>query len=475
MNWLRQRERCSRHARLGGALLLGLCLIINNNAAAGDETVSRLQLDPVGEPDPPLKYQLLPAFEDQIPGNAVVWYGKVFAEQQALLNKAELWNNMDENLSVPLEDLPPIPYISGPGRGSLFHYLEKGARSQSCDWQLPVREEPYYSVLLPEIQRARRHADLLALRSRYEVARQDYTGAIRSLQSGFALARNVSQGETIVCSVVGSSIHRLMMQRVLEMVQQPGAPNLYWALSSLPDPPVDFRPGLQAELDALKLSFPVFLQLGRDDDAGTDWTEQLREFWGEAERMSSRSIERFGPLELLVMRNYPIAKRRMIEDGLDQDTVESMPVARVVLQQSFREYQRRLQKRHRWAHVRYPQAIPELDKEQQAQSNSREILPLSQIFNSNYRAIVTSKTRNRFQLDLARTIEAIRLHAAAHGGQLPNTLADITVVPVPDDPFTGKPFLYELTGEAAVLQTSENHPEPKRYEIEIKPEANPND
>jgi len=39
-----------------------------------------------------------------------------------------------------------------------------------------------------------------------------------------------------------------------------------------------------------------------------------------------------------------------------------------------------------------------------------------------------------------RVVEAIRLHAASHDGKLPEELNQVTEVPVPDDPATGKPF-----------------------------------
>ena len=55
------------------------------------------------------------------------------------------------------------------------------------------------------------------------------------------------------------------------------------------------------------------------------------------------------------------------------------------------------------------------------------------------------------QVAILRAIEAIRLYAAAHDGQLPETLDQITEVPVPEDPATGKPFLYRRAGAAAIL------------------------
>ena len=43
------------------------------------------------------------------------------------------------------------------------------------------------------------------------------------------------------------------------------------------------------------------------------------------------------------------------------------------------------------------------------------------------------------------------MFAAAHGGALPAKLADVAV-PLPDDPFTGKPVRYEVTGKKAHIR-----------------------
>jgi hypothetical protein len=55
------------------------------------------------------------------------------------------------------------------------------------------------------------------------------------------------------------------------------------------------------------------------------------------------------------------------------------------------------------------------------------------------------------RIALLRHIEALRLHAAQHNGKLPAKLADVTV-PLPVDPFTGKPFRYEVVGNTAHLR-----------------------
>jgi hypothetical protein len=48
-------------------------------------------------------------------------------------------------------------------------------------------------------------------------------------------------------------------------------------------------------------------------------------------------------------------------------------------------------------------------------------------------------------------VEAVRLYAAGHDGKLPAALADIGDVPIPPDPVTGKPFVYEVKDGKARL------------------------
>ena len=52
-----------------------------------------------------------------------------------------------------------------------------------------------------------------------------------------------------------------------------------------------------------------------------------------------------------------------------------------------------------------------------------------------------------------RVVEAIRMHAAVNG-KLPATLAEVSIVPVPNDPLTAQPFQYSLNGGTATSQSA---------------------
>jgi hypothetical protein len=64
-----------------------------------------------------------------------------------------------------------------------------------------------------------------------------------------------------------------------------------------------------------------------------------------------------------------------------------------------------------------------------------------------------------------RLLEALRIYGANHHGELPHQLADVTEVPVPDDPITGAAFGYRREGEKAFLEGPMFRDVPLNYEI----------
>ncbi len=82
---------------------------------------------------------------------------------------------------------------------------------------------------------------------------------------------------------------------------------------------------------------------------------------------------------------------------------------------------------------------------------TREILPLSsQLLPATFAARLAA-VRVRNQIAGLRTLEAIRMHAAANGGKLPQQLADISNVPVPISPASGEPLDYRTEDGRAIL------------------------
>ena len=73
-----------------------------------------------------------------------------------------------------------------------------------------------------------------------------------------------------------------------------------------------------------------------------------------------------------------------------------------------------------------------------------------------------AQARIEQRIALLRCIETIRMHAADHDGKPPEKL-DALAVPLPVDPFMGKPFGYRVEG--AIVKLSGTG---KQYEIRLK-------
>jgi hypothetical protein len=69
------------------------------------------------------------------------------------------------------------------------------------------------------------------------------------------------------------------------------------------------------------------------------------------------------------------------------------------------------------------------------------------------RASFNARLRAQREINLLRAIEALRMYAAEHD-RWPDRLEEVTIVPVPNDPYTGKPFDYSPGPTIAMLSTS---------------------
>ena len=109
--------------------------------------------------------------------------------------------------------------------------------------------------------------------------------------------------------------------------------------------------------------------------------------------------------------------------------------------------------------------------------NAKQVAPtepaLLEIFLASYRRVRRAQGRLEQRISLLRHVEALRMYAAEHDGKLPEKLADIAL-PLPVDPFTGKPFRYAKDGETAHLRGSPPSGEERtpaynlHYEITIR-------
>lgn len=410
---------------------------------------TRLKLAPMAAPLPAMKYELLPKAIDRRPGNGAVHYGKVKSEQNAFFSSLDINTKITMAQEKPLGEIKDLDFLIN--LGQIYGSLQRGARCQNVDWQLPLRDQFFAGILLPEVQESRQFARILQGRARVQLARGDFDGAIDTLQTAMGLARHVGQGETLINGLVGLAMAQMSLSTVQEWVAQPGAPNLYWALAILPSPLIDLRPGLESEQFSLYWTEPEWLQPEKMEGDEHFWRSELNRLWDHIKGVSEGRLDD-NVLTASVIRGYPSAKLRLVQRGFNPDEVEKMPVARAILLDVLHQYNCNRDAEH----VRAMQALRDLTElpPKQGTTEHVESLPISQqISVASYSSIVASAKRVERQVAVLQVVEALRMHAAKTG-KLPTQLSEIKLVHVPGDPSTGKPFEYEYKEDHALISSS---------------------
>ena len=144
------------------------------------------------------------------------------------------------------------------------------------------------------------------------------------------------------------------------------------------------------------------------------------------------------------------AIRRLVKHGLPEERMLRFPADQVLLLDEKREYEVRRDELMKLMNLPIWQVqllATDVEKATEPPAIFAEIL-VAGVY-----AVRKSQARLDQRIALLRHIEALRLHAAQHDGALPATLSEIGV-PLPHDPYTGKPFRYEYTGTTAHLRGS---------------------
>jgi hypothetical protein len=387
------------------------------------EMLIRLSVQPAAAPRPALRYLLLPEIAELEPGNPVAGYLRVL---------------LDQDFSTQEETFGP----------AALRQVDRAARLDKPDWQLlPKLKTDGISLLLPDLQKMRALAAALQSRFREEVAQHRYDDALTTAKTMFALARHTGEHPTLIGSLVGIAIAYITIAPLEELLEQPGVPNLYWALTDLPAPLVSIQSGLagerilmRGELRDLKDKEPMTeAQIAKV----MEHIEMIRKFEPDRSRTTTKQwvlVRARDPQKLEAARN------RLVDAGHSAETLAKFPAQQVILLDELREFEVRRDNASKVA------KLPAWQYEQWMAKHPAPKEPslLSAFEIANFK-VHLAQARLEQRIALLRHVEAIRMFAAEHDGRLPSTLDDIEV-PLPIDPMTGKPFKYAKDGEVAHLR-----------------------
>ena len=466
---------------------LSLCA----QAPAEPPKTVKITLHPMAAPRPVLKYQLLPHFLDRRPGNAAVLWNRIPAERTAffteLYKEGGDWDKFEAWMQIPLGD-PREKQLRSKidrtlGDSQLFRDMDRAARFESCDWQFPIREGNPIAMLIPEVQQTRTFSRLLAAKARLEIAEGRYGQAVETMQTCFSLARHVAKGQTLVNGLVGIAIAGNMTNQIEQWVQRPDAPNLYWALTTLPRPLVDLGPAFEAESSFFDLQFPGLRDLETKDADAEQWRALLEKTvagWMEIVPMTGGNGAVFPAHRTMItafaVQAYPVARQYLIDHGRSAAEVDAMPVAKAVLLCAVETFHVLADEEFKLMLLPYQEAEPFFDGIDRELKKTRgelsEVIPFATLLLPALKAAKSSEARMGLIVARLRIFEALRIYAAGHDGKLPDRLDEITELPIPRNPFDDLPFDYHRDGNHAVLDCRHGPPGmPWRYEITMQPKG----
>jgi hypothetical protein len=476
-----------------GAVLTASSVALAADAAAKNESpakaepakpqieVIQVTIHPAAAPRPALKYHLLPTFAERTPGDAMPLYAKVLvvhmegwqrACDQSLHDKelSSDLDNIEKWMQMPLDELPrdrAEKLLASLGKSTRSE-LDLAVRREHCNWDSPLWQGHFYEVLLPETQQFRNLARRVALQTRLQIGDKHYADAIASLQTGYGMARQVANQPFLVSNLVAAAVTQKMNHQLLTLCQQPGMPNLYWSIAELPSPWIDRSIAIGPEYDGLYLQWPELQAVRTAQYAPDQWNLVLRKCVSELVRFEADPVkaeksekEHLARIENILAKaldqtSVARAKAAMLTAGYSQKQLDAMPPAQVAMLYSLDTHDAIRDDLYKWWHLPYPQALEGMAKagHKIPEAARDELIPFTDLLPAITSALHAFGYTDR-QLAAIQCIEALRMYAAAHNGELPVTLDDIKEVPIPLNPITGKPFPYHLEGKTAVLDADD--------------------
>ena len=346
------------------ALILVLPLVCRaDDKPEPTETVIQVTVQPAPAPKPALRYQLLPELQEMNPGNAAQAYLQCFMEQNNFFYRKDAVENREKWQTMPLKDLPMKELREfGYGKGSgPLRRADYAARLDKVDWQMLLKEKKEgIKLLLPELQPLRTLGSALKVRFRVEVAERRFDDALVTAKTLFALARHLEEHPTLISELVGIAIAYMAIGPLDEMIQQPGCPNLFWALTDLPKPLISTRSGCQGERILLADLFALL------DDRAPMTEAQLKEAVERVQEVlidirdpdAKKGVDEWRGGRLKDESYVAGARKRLIEFGLPAEGVKQFPPLQALLLDDKITYQLRRDEGQKAMSLPYWQAEP---------------------------------------------------------------------------------------------------------------------
>jgi hypothetical protein len=426
------------------------------------------------EPVPAFRYRFWPAKPSLKPGSAQMHFYRAVMSYQSLTHP-----NQDQIMQLhalsgrELEEISAeeaAPWVNR--LKTVFDELELMANSESFDWDFRFRDKQgkdIWMTQLEEVQQARSLARLLHLKIVVHIAKGEHDAAVNTIQTGFRLASFVGQGESLIQTLVGMAIEQTMYHAVDYAIHAPGFPNMYWALRTLPPQLSDVESAIETELEMSMRTPPILTEEEIAPLSDPEILRRLRLGLGDLKSLMPGSDQGIGATEMMaaiLVASGSDAKRKLRAAGYDADRLAQLTDLQASLILSgveLRKQRDTLLKASKVGGLAGVQvgnkAMQEFEAWTQANRGSVAGIVASMLFPA-VNNVVDAEIRTRLWRSRLIAIEALRHYAATHDGKLPANLESLVDTPIPFDPYTEKPFAYQVTqeGDTQIVHLSSEVP-----------------
>ncbi len=448
-------------------------------------------LHPQPASDPWLRHRLWPAPQNRLDHDPMPWVSRALI----LMKSNSPANGQDDLDHVQWNELPLEQYPIEEVRESLEKYrvamgeLDRIENAMKVQYDLGLDQFSVHEtigLLLPEFQDMRVLSRLLEMRIRIALVEQRFDDAIRLTRIGFRLAQVAARStDLLVGRVIGISIAQRMMTVLEVAVQQPGFPNMYWALAALP------QEQLFEVRDSIEFESTLFTKLLLDHGdlpqspigqiAAAEALRKLADdFHGVLFGVSSDPEDDRRQAALMIsvyvashadssrqqMAMDPVFGKRAAEFSGSEAVLRTISLRLISIRDQWLAWQSiplEIRNGNVW------QRSPDLARLQSSSDLvdrvASELLP--QFVQANY------SQRAQQQLSRLITLEALRMHVA-QSQKLPESLSLLEPVPAWHDSVTGQPFDYQRVDSThAVLTRVANTDTDTKIKTFIQWEAKP--
>jgi hypothetical protein len=260
---------------------------------------------------------------------------------------------------------------------------------------------------------------------------------------------------------------------IQDWISHGDAPNLYWSLSSLPQPFIDIHEIALWEKSIVYFTFPILRDTAGCNGDPDCWRKFLLRLPELVSAQPRSTLTHQFQASMLAAMAYPRARTYLLSNGRTAAQVDAMSVDQLV--GMFFSEQYRQVNDQAWQAWELPlwEGRAELERLRSQffsdQDEQRAFNPLLRLVPAMGRARAQFARLDR-EIALLRIVEAVRDYSARHDGQPPASLEEIKDLPIPMDPVRGQPFRYEQHGQAVIIESLpfDEHPsDGERYELTI--------